>query len=474
MAAESISALAGLFGRPYPHWDVYPTWELEEAWRELLSAQHHDNDECEGLCGHIGKHSYERSLSITGHILQRSMRLLARRVGGATNRTVVFNPLGWVRDAVIKDPQTDTYSRVKAIPPFGYRVLPDADHEAALPDIEVTQDAQNIQLTRGTLAVMIDRKRGLVTQITSQDFPDGVLQAPLGRLEMLRKGKREQFSDAQVTVSQNAALPEVHIQRFGKDNAKLTMVVSLCPTMDAVDIRYVSEKLPRPDALMHASLQTSVSVNIPDHKLIHDHPYGLSEIRAEGQYLKKYPSGEWMTSEQYFEDIRNPFTALQLLDFDNGECGLLYLHDGSQAFFRDGETVQNILSMYDAWDEDYFVDTLDARFCLVPHGKITNTQRWMLAQEFTRPVLVEHTESEPGELPTLFGSPAWCDVPNVAVSAFFPRNGRTHGDYLEDYAGKGMEFPYIVRLAEFDGEQSKITLRVPGDGRGGVSHQCLG
>ncbi|HWA82760.1 MAG TPA: transposase, partial [Fimbriimonadaceae bacterium] len=41
LAAETLAAVAGLLGRPYAQWDVYPTWELEEAWRELLSAQHH-------------------------------------------------------------------------------------------------------------------------------------------------------------------------------------------------------------------------------------------------------------------------------------------------------------------------------------------------------------------------------------------------------------------------------------------------
>uniref|UniRef100_UPI00145E0430 glycoside hydrolase family 38 N-terminal domain-containing protein n=1 Tax=Candidatus Roseilinea sp. NK_OTU-006 TaxID=2704250 RepID=UPI00145E0430 len=81
LAAESISAMVGFFGRPYPSWDVYPVWELEEAWRELLAAQHHDNDECEGLCGFIGVYSYERSLSLSRHVINRTMQLLARRVG---------------------------------------------------------------------------------------------------------------------------------------------------------------------------------------------------------------------------------------------------------------------------------------------------------------------------------------------------------------------------------------------------------
>src|SRR6185503_6799055 len=70
LAAESISATLGLFGRPYPGWDVYPAWELEEAWRELLAAQHHDNDECEGLCGHVGKRSYERSRGLSQDVLE--------------------------------------------------------------------------------------------------------------------------------------------------------------------------------------------------------------------------------------------------------------------------------------------------------------------------------------------------------------------------------------------------------------------
>lgn len=68
LAAESLAALLGFFRRLYAQWDVYPTWVLEQAWRELLAAQHHDNDKCEGLCGHIGLRSYERSLAITDHI----------------------------------------------------------------------------------------------------------------------------------------------------------------------------------------------------------------------------------------------------------------------------------------------------------------------------------------------------------------------------------------------------------------------
>ena len=103
LAAESLAAMLGLLGRPYAYWDVYPTWELEEAWRELLAAQHHDNEECEGLCGHVGRYSYERSLSLTGGVLERGLTRLGQRVSAGAGKNghdrrspghlLIFNPL---------------------------------------------------------------------------------------------------------------------------------------------------------------------------------------------------------------------------------------------------------------------------------------------------------------------------------------------------------------------------------------------
>jgi alpha-mannosidase len=95
-----------------------------------------------------------------------------------------------------------------------------------------------------------------------------------------------------------------------------------------------------------------------------------------------------MTSPQVFETVENPFTALQFLDLDDGGRGLLFLHDGSQAYLRRESSVLQILSLYDPWDEDYFVSELDARVRIVPHGKLRDAERWRLAQEFNRPVLL--------------------------------------------------------------------------------------
>ncbi|HWQ11675.1 MAG TPA: hypothetical protein VNL77_02680 [Roseiflexaceae bacterium] len=460
LAAESLSALAGLFGRPYPSWNVYPTWELEESWRELLAAQHHDNDECEGLCGFVGLRSYERSLGLSAHVAGRTARALANRTPGPPGRLVAFNPLGWRRDSVAEDPRGGR-RLARDLPPFGYRVL-DEESGAALALVAVEEIGDALVLRRGDLRVTVDRVRGVVRQIVCREFPEGALRpdAPLADLEMTRGGQVERFDRARVRLEGSPADPRIVIERSSADGATVRVTVSLAPELDAVDIAYDAEDLPRPDGRMHAALQTTVAVNLPGARLVHDHPYGVSEVRAAGVYRRKYPTGDWMTSPQVFEEVRHPFTALQLLDLVDGERGLLYLHDGSQAFFRDGERVRNILSMYDPWDEDYFVAELHARVRLVPHGPIDHARRWRLAQEFTRPALLAAGEKPGGDIPASF-APVWCDAPGVALSALF-RETEEAGAGLEGYAGAGIGFPYVLRLVELNGEAALARVLLPG------------
>lgn len=454
LAAESISALMGLFGRPYPHWDVYPVWELEEAWRELLAAQHHDNEECEGLCGHVGKFQYTRSMQLSGHVLQRALQTLADRTRGSAGRTIFYNPLGWERTVPqLREP----------VPPFGYVVVDDAEQFVSQSPVTVTENGTQITLRRGKLAVTVDRQRGLLTQIQSDIVPDGILRddMPLLQLQMQRDGETWQFEQADVSVDRSGTQPTICIRRHDARGAMLNIRVSLAEDADAVDVSFDAQDLPRTDSRMHAALQTGFTVNLPDIRLIHDHPYGLSEIHGEGSYRRKYPSGEWMTSPQEFEDVHNPFTALTLLDITNDAAGLLCLHDGSQGFIRDGDTVNCILTMYDAWDEEYFNDTLQANFRLVPHAAMNHVERWRLAQEFTRPVLKAKSNKSGGDLPQRWTT-ITCDAPNVALSSLY-RESVLAGDGLPDYATTAGQHPYILRLVEFNGESTTATITLPGE-----------
>jgi len=469
LAAESLSAMAGLFGRPYPGWDVYPVWELEEAWRELLAAQHHDNDECEALCGFIGIHSYERSLRLSQHVIERTLRSIARR--GPIEGALVYNPLGWRRDAVIIDQHTNKTRVVRDLPPFGYRLVTDAPpqashgferdpanglHQSTL----VASDGQSIMLRRGALSVSVDRTRGVITQITSAEFPHGLLRQdmPLATLVMKRHGEVDAFEQVDVWTEEGS----IGVSRQGRGSARVVITITIAPELDAVDVHYVAHALSRPDGGMNAALHTPLAVDFP-HTLIHDHPFGVSEIDPKGVYQKKYPTGDWMTSPQWFEEVQNPFTALQLLDFDAKARGLLILHDGSQAFLRSGDTIRHILTMYDPWDEAFFHDELNVRIRLIPHGQMDHAKRWKLAQEFTRPALTffaahvdaqadlaaSTTQNTP-QLPAMFG-PAWCDADNVALTALYRE---TQSD--------DVQYPYVLRLVEFNGQATTAHLHLPG------------
>ncbi|MBK8033593.1 MAG: hypothetical protein IPK17_29660 [Chloroflexi bacterium] len=469
LTAESLSALAGLFGRPYPHWDVYPTWELEEGWRELLSAQHHDNDECEGLCGFVGENSYQRSRRLSEAIFQRSQSLLIERIGLAHEQTFAYNPLGWERRFVR---MTGNNYQLTTVPPFGYTVCHD---ELVLPFPDFDETASEFIVRRGALTVIVDKQRGLITQIANADFPDGVLEKPLLLLEMTHGGQVERFESADVSISGDS----IFIFRHGA-GITLRFVLTLYPLEEAIDIECKSmPTIPRPDNGVAAALKMHLALRLPEGRLIHDHPYGMSEITAQGKiYKRKYPTGEWMTSPQVFEDVHNPFTALSLLDFMGDKRGVLLLHDGSQAFLRCDTSagvlhVVNILSLYDAWDEDYFVDTLDLGFRLILHGELDHVQRWKLAQEFRRPlewvtnfrkdqhpVLDQQLANKPPLPPTF--SPVQCESASVVVTAFY-RESEAIAKDLPDYAGSGMGFPYILRLVEFNGVEAPVTLRVAGN-----------
>jgi alpha-mannosidase len=470
LTAETLSVLAGLCGRPYPSWDVYPTWELEEAWRELLAAQHHDNDECEGLCGHVGRRSYERSLGLSAHVVERTVKRLAERTKGAAGRLVVFNPLAWERNAVVTHPATGERFLVKDVPACGYRVLSDAEAKPSAVMLEETHE--EVRLRRGPLQVNINKARGVITEILSDAFPSGLLDFPLADLRMTRGGEVEGLGDAAVSVGGTANDPLVMIERRSATAAVVKVTVRLAVELDAIDLHYHATDLPRPDPGMHAALRTTVATKLENPTFLHDHPYGISKIKAEGTYLRKYPTGDWMTSPQVFEEVHNPFTSLGLLDITSAEGGLLYLHDGSQAMLREGNKVHNLLSLYDPWDEDYFVSDLNVNVRLMPHGPLSHAERWRLSQEFERSAHVLQAVTDGGDLPSTFSAVA-CDVIGVVVTAFY-RETEEAGRKLDTYAGAGMGYPHVLRLVEFDGRATHARVRVPGEVAGAYRSNLLG
>lgn len=453
LAAETISVLAGFAGRPYPSWDVYPTWELEEAWRELMIGQHHDNDECEGLNGHIGRFSYERSLSLSRHIIDRTMRRFGgRKTDG--DEVLVFNPLGWERDVPVGNGGV-----LRKVPPFSLGVVPPSDVEMSKPVI-VKQSRDRITLQRQGFKVEIDPDTGVISQIMSKAFPEGALPdgLELGRLTFMQQGSPETFMVDQIDVQTDdpyAPYP-VTISLENPQGARAILAVGIAPEQDAVDLRLYLSDLPWIDPGFAGALAWQLGANLESYRLIHDHPYGVSEISAPNSFVRKYPTGDWMTSEQYFETVERPFSALQFIDFTDDERGLLFVTGPHQSFQRNGDTVTQVIDLRDPWDGDYFVNSVQLDLRIIPHGPMTNSERWKLAQETLRLAFVggasPSSENERHQL-----TPFEIKGSGVVATALY-RETPEAGQHVPDYAGTGMDYPMVMRLVELDGKSATATV----------------
>jgi len=467
LSAEAVSAVAGLFGRPYPSWDVYPTWELEEAWRELLAGQHHDNHECEGMCGFVGERSLQRSLGLAGHVWQRTLDHLARRARAPDGHVLVFNPLGWARDVV------HDQGIARDVPAFGWRVV-DPDVEEPLPygEASIREEEDAVWLVREDLEVRVDRERGVVTQLRSRELPEGVLSAdrPLGELSMTRQGQIERFEAVSFEVERDGDFAQLATVREGRAGSLLRVTYDLSPLHRALWIRVQAENLTRPDGGMHAGLQTAIEPVLPILRLLHDHPFGSSEIAALRDHQRKYPTGDWMTSPQVFETVRRPFTAWSFVDLLLGggepDRGLLVVHDGAQGFFRTDDGVRQLLNMYDPWDEDHFGDFFVADLWVLPHGPLTGAERARLAAECQHSAALFRVGAITGDgeggngPPATFGGP-WIDAPGVVPTSFHRESRRSAGHPSDGFASKVRD-PFVLRLVERNGEPADFELRVPG------------
>jgi alpha-mannosidase len=492
--AETAATLGSWFGRPYPHWDAYPVWELDEAWRELLLAQHHDNDECEGLCGHVGRMSYDRSRALAETVLDRSVHLLARRaLGNASSApegtVLVFNPLGWRRTAAIE--ASSGYYLVPPLPAAGYRVLAPGSLER-LPATEVVRGEGILGLRRraGTsggagdghtgpqagVGIGVDEATGEIRWIETDGsrhaFPPGAWKLRRGR------GKSaESMPSPSVEMDTSNGEPAILVSWLWEDGSLYCL---MRPSADArsIVVELESKALP----VLHPRYAGALAVSLAiDGEVVHDHPYGVSSIGLTGTHIKKYPTGDWMTAEQEYETIENPITALSFYDVapavgaSHEPPRLQIIHDGSQAGFLTDGNLEIVLSMNDPWDEHYFVRELSARFSLRPHGPEARSALRRAADEFLRPAIpltreeirppepsstfVPASQTRPYQIPERL-EPVYVDSEHVCITAVFRESA--WNDLFPNYAGREMQTPLVVRLVELDGVAHDVRLHVAG------------
>lgn len=484
LSAESLATLAGFLGRPYPSWDVYPSWELDEAWRELLAAQHHDNHECEGLCGFVGYHSLDRALSLAREVRDRTVDALCsekRLAGeGEPDAMVVFNPLPWAATVDIGQGQL-----VAGVPPMGFAVVSEGDERLTeAPFVDVVKERHITKLVREGLWVSVDARTGRILQMGGPEF-DFVLDPahPLLDFTMTRGGKPVAFDKVKVEVLEPSGGedPSILIERESPAGDVVSVQVRLTPGEGAVelevDLVVLSEAGP-PDGGLNAGLQMGITPSFGVARVLADTPYAIDQVKAEGVWKRKYPKGDWMTSPQWFEEVRRPFTSRGVVDLIDaktsrkGDRGLLIVHDTVLQWFRgEGEDrgVRCLLSAYDPWDEArHRVDGAHIRMRLYPHGPLTNAERMRRGMRMAPPQELVEIAARDGA-PHAMGLIDVSGAEGVVAHAVFRENPKA-GEHLPGWAGHTMreasggacEHPLVVRLVEWNGEPATVTVKLPG------------
>lgn len=447
LAAETAAALLGLCGRPYASWDVYPAWELDEAWRELLQAQHHDNHECEGLCGAIGDRSFERAQSLAEEVLDRCTGALAARLPREEEQDslLVFNPCGWPRRLGNRE-----------VPACGW-VLATPEQDWSAPRARVIKESRSWMLGAAGAGVIADRKTGRILEVVHRDVPDGIalgdgLQAP-----RLRAGGEEMAWQFEGAKDEGEGLA---LHWRAEEETRYSCRLTLCEeTQGSILVAQASE-LPPLDPGFGGALE--LFFPLPElRSIIADTPYCAEAVQAGGSFLRKYPTGDWMTSDQWYEKVERPIYCSSFLDLELADGKRLAIaHDGSGQWFQRPGGLACVLTLYDPWDEQRWLDHFEAGFLLLPHRARKPAELWRIAQQFRRPLLLEPVAGGAG-LPERFGL-LRCEPGNVVVTAAH-REHQKAAEHCAGYFGGGsVRNPFVLRLVELDGEPAEVVLTVPG------------
>lgn len=447
MASEAAHSIAGRFGRPYAQWDVYPTWENEEAWRNLLAAQHHDNHECEELCGRVGYVQMSAAEGLAD--AHRAFKCIASRVWSEVPAKLVLNTSGW-----------DMQVGKQTVPAWGYQMVGE-DPAAKQPawyqtDLGLTYESENISVVidfeQWSAEITRHGTKALI-KLPTVEFERGGVPVEFGKPTSLSMGER----------------PFVVIQPTGDVGVEFHINTDL----DAlgIDISFDPDE-PYQDPGFKGSAKT-VWPTSSDHIRVVQ-PYEVTRVRPNGTWPRKYPTGDWMTSPQWFESVQNPFVSHQLVDLVNDDgTGLTILHDHQQ-WFKTDDSIKNVFAFNDPWDEMLCEPRVWACYLVLPHRGMTDADRYKLSKQGAWMTRGEVAANANGDLPTSF-SFASNTPDNVVMTALY-RETRDRGYGTDSYAANDFEadYPYIIRLVEFDGIESQVELKISGTVAAAAKTNLLG
>lgn len=424
LTAETLHTTLSLFGRPYRQWDVYATWEIEEAWRNLLIGQHHDNDECEGLCGDIGWHYYRSAKELAKTVYHRTVDVWFDPWKDEES-SFKFNQFGW---PIQYSPNSSP------TPPFGWGLITEEE------DVSEDLPPLNIEGVGQSWPKITFQRNGEDYSVT---FPPEFTKNcdSTNPEKILRSSVNKQSHVDAVTV---------HLQ-YAPGEEPLTS----------------RPQAPWIDPGFKGALKLPVPLSFQVAKTVIASPYAVHEhLPSTGQRLRKYPEGDWMTSPQWFEEVPEAFVSHGFVDFidEDGKGVLVVTKQPMQWLVIDG--VPNlVLSAYDPWDENKHHVDFNYHLTFMNHGPMTNAERYRLTKQLNwgHSDMNDFSPDCHPNIPDRFGPlNLTSDTDGVVATAFYRETEDFAGKHVENYAGTGMGYPTILRLVEFNGDPADVTLQLAG------------
>lgn len=468
LAIEALSAMQPFLGKR-DAWGEYPHWEIEEAWRGLLTAQHFELREREGSLGGIALADATRAQSLVDDVRARIEKRLARRSPCDRNGCIAINALGWERRVRLDGGKTES------VPAYGWLALPDVSREEIVRNraerLRLAPEDDHLVLAAAGLRIKLHRKRGVITQIFSEDFPQGLLgpKQELLAFELRNDDGLERFES---NVEVRSDIYGVRIEREGR-RGRIVIRLEVLPDPARIVFHVDCEDLPRPGcrpelddeygegagaSWTRDALQMRISAKLgAQAQRVHDTPYCIDVVDARRSRDRRYPGPGG--SAPVVEHLRAPFTASSLLDVVDPATGrgLLYVHDGGQGFLADRDGARAILSMWDPNIGGPWIGDMNTSFAMIPHAHLTHEQRMRYATEHRSDLRILDGQSGDGQLPARFGG-LRIEGDHVQMTAFYREDGRKleMPSLVED-----CDEPWVVRIVELDGVGGAARLVFP-------------
>lgn len=371
LEAELLASICSYQGQPYPQFDSYPAWKLNEAWRMLCLSQGHDAYECEGLTHSAGMRYAQSALMLARDVIE-ACEPLVESVAATTIQL---------------------------------------SHGSDELDCSLTAGETQFLLLRGMLVSM--KHRGCELLSDSGLAIEGY-----------------KFTKSSPIVERVGSI--IQVSEFEGELGSLNIKWEIDPHHEAIRGQLNFDFNELPACGIEGAIKLAVKFSDKVTRWRVDSPFAVCDVRPNGQWLLRQPTGHWLTSAQMDQSVERPLCHHDFIAAEFGGQGVQYVSSQNSLALAQDDGFDAIVFVNDAWDQGRTAKSATINFALAPCRDMTNLELLKQAES----ILTRTKSLRKSKLVECFG--------NALVTGI-----RKIGEELE------------VRLFETEGQPATVELRFP-------------